>query len=402
VADGNAATLDRRGVTGSASAAARFPCGSPGTTFPMPPERIVSFRPRTILQTAALLVGLAAALWVVWIARHVLTWVLISLFLALALNPGVEWLGQRGVARRGAAAAMVYLLALGAIVLLALVFIPPLVDQVNGLVDAAPGYVNDLTAGRGPLGFLERDYHVVDKVREAVSGNGAARLAGGASTALSLTKGVITFVAGLVTIIFMTFFMLLEGATWMERAYGLMRPESRPRWRSVGSQIYRTISGYVTGNLAISVLAGVSSAIVLAIVGVPYALALGLLVAVLDLIPLAGATLAGIILGIVAFLTSTTAGIVVVAFFVIYQQLENHLLQPLIYGRTVQLSPLTVLIAVLIGAEVAGVLGALMAIPVAGTLQVLIADWQRRPAPSATGEPAEGPKTGQAHEAQAL
>jgi predicted PurR-regulated permease PerM len=121
--------------------------------------------------------------------------------------------------------------------------------------------------------------------------------------------------------------------------------------------------------------------------GVPFPVALGLLVAILDLIPLAGATLAGIVLAAVGFLTSVTAGIVVVAFFVLYQQVENHVLQPLVYGRTVQLSPLVVLIAILIGAEVAGVLGALGAIPIAGTNQILLVDWlrHRRGEPSDNG-----------------
>ena len=109
--------------------------------------------------------------------------------------------------------------------------------------------------------------------------------------------------------------------------------------------------------------------------GVPFALALGLVVAVLDLIPLAGATLAGLLLATVGFLTSLTAGIVLLVFFILYQQVENHVLQPLVYGRTVQLSPLVVLIAILIGTEVAGILGALGAIPVAGTLQILLQDW---------------------------
>ena len=108
--------------------------------------------------------------------------------------------------------------------------------------------------------------------------------------------------------------------------------------------------------------------------GVPFAIALGLIVAILDLIPLAGATLAAIIVGAVAFLHSIPAGIVVIVFFIVYQQLENHVLQPVIYGRTVQLSPLAVLIAVLIGAEIAGILGALGAIPVAGAIQVILVD----------------------------
>jgi predicted PurR-regulated permease PerM len=111
---------------------------------------------------------------------------------------------------------------------------------------------------------------------------------------------------------------------------------------------------------------------------VPFAVALGLIVGILDLIPLAGATIAGIIVGTVAFLHSITAGIIVVVFFIVYQQIENHVLQPIVYGRTVQLSPLAVLISVLVGAELAGVLGALAAIPVAGSLQVVVVDWLRR------------------------
>ena len=121
---------------------------------------------------------------------------------------------------------------------------------------------------------------------------------------------MITAVVAVVTIVFMTFFMLLEGPTWIERVFGLVRAEARPRWRAVGRDIYRTVGGYVTGNLLISLIAGVSTAIVLLIMGVPYWVALGLIVAILDLIPLAGATIAGIIIAIVAFLHSIPAGIV--------------------------------------------------------------------------------------------
>jgi len=188
-----------------------------------------------------------------------------------------------------------------------------------------------------------------------------------------------------VTIVFMTFFMLLEGPMWIDRFFGLMRPQTQKRWRSVGHDIYRTVGGYVTGNLLISLIAGVSTAIVLLIMGVPYWVALGLIVGILDLIPLAGATIAGIIISAVAFLHSIPAGIVVVVFFVVYQQIENHLLQPVVYGRTVQLSPLAVLISVLIGAELAGVLGALAAIPVAGTLQVILVDFLRSRRAATTG-----------------
>jgi predicted PurR-regulated permease PerM len=161
----------------------------------------------------------------------------------------------------------------------------------------------------------------------------------------------------------------------MERFYGLLAPESQPRWRAVGHGIYRQVGGYVTGNLAISVIAGLLATFVLLLLGVPFAVALGLLVGLLDLIPLVGATFAAVIVVGVGFLHSVLAGIVLIVFFVVYQQVENHILQPLVYNRTVALSPLAVLISILIGAELAGVLGALAAIPVAGAIQVVILDF---------------------------
>jgi predicted PurR-regulated permease PerM len=343
----------------------------------MSAERVVSFRPRTVLIVAGMLLGIAIALWVVWIARRVVVWTLVSLFLALALNPAVDALQRRGIGRRGIAVTVVYVVVVLIIAGLGALIVPTLVQQVNDLVDAAPGYVNDLTAGRGPLGFLETKYHVVERVTEAVRGNGSGRLAGGASAALDVARSVVTFVVAVVTITFMTFFMLLEGPAWLERLLGLLPERSRPRWQAVGRDVYRTVGGYVTGNLLISLIAGVATTVVLLALGVPFALALGLLVAILDLIPLAGATLAAIIVTLVALTESVTVALVVLAFFVVYQQIENHLLQPLVYGRTVQLSPLAILIAVLVGAEVAGVIGALCAIPVAGTIQILIVDWQR-------------------------
>jgi predicted PurR-regulated permease PerM len=256
-------------------------------------------------------------------------------------------------------------------------FIPTLIDNVNKFVDALPGYVDDLTKGRGRLGFLETKYHVVEKVREQVENGGAKRLLGLSGTAVAITRGVVNIVVGTITIAFLTFFMLLEGPAWVDRFYALLPTESQPRWRKVGHDIYRQIGGYVTGNLVISVIAGGLTTVVLLILGVPYAVALGLVVGILDLIPLAGATIAAIIIATVAFIHSIVAGIVVVVFFVLYQQLENHVLQPVVYNRTVALSPLAILVAVLVGAEVAGILGALAAIPVAGAIQVIVADYLR-------------------------
>jgi len=338
------------------------------------PERTVDLRPRTVLRVLLLVIAVALVLEVIWIARHVLSWVVISLFLALALDPLVGWIERRGRLRRGPAIGVAYLLVLIVVVAVGWTFVPKLVDEVNGFVQALPNYVHDLTHGRGRLGFLERRYQIVEKVRAQVRSGGASKVLGLSGAAVSITKSVISVVAATITIVFLTFFMLLEGRGWVERFFSLLPESSRPRWRRVGHDVYRTVGGYVTGNILISLIAGASITIVLLVMGVPYAVALGLLVAVLDLIPLAGATVAGIIVALVAFLHSVPAGIVVVVFVVAYQQIENHFLQPVIYGRTVQLSPLAVLVSVLVGAELAGILGALAAIPVAGSLQVVIRD----------------------------
>ena len=339
-------------------------------------ERIVRIRPTTVLAVLGLTFGFLLLLYITWISRQVLTWVIVAIFLTLALNPAVEAFERRGL-RRGIATALTSLLALGVMIAFGSLFIPTLVNEATGFADELPEYVNDVSEGRGPLGELVERYEIDERVRDAVQGGDVSSVLGLSDTALAVTQGVITFIVAVVTIAFMTFFMLLEGPRWMERFYGLLPESSRETWREIGRDIYKTVGGYVSGNLLISVIAGVSSTIVLLILDVPYAVALGLLVAILDLIPLAGATLAAIIVTTVAFLTSIPAGIIVLAFMIVYQQVENHLLQPLVYSRTVQLSPLAILIAVLIGAKIAGILGALAAIPVAGTIQVLLLAWLR-------------------------
>jgi len=340
-------------------------------------ERLVRFRPRTVLAVLGIVLAVVLLLQVLWLARHVLVWVFVAIFLALALNPAVDWLQRHGVRRRLLATTIAFLGALAVIVAIGATFIPTLVNEVNDFIDALPGYVEDVTEGRGRLGFLETEYQIVEKVQSAIDKGGASRLLGFSGTALAVTKGIVTIVIATITIAFLTFFMLLEGPAWMGRFFSLLPERSQPRWRAVGRDIYRTVGGYVAGNLLISLIAGVASTIVLLVMGVPYAIALGLLVALLDLIPLAGAAIATILLSLIAFLHSVPAGIVVLVFFLVYQQIENHFLFPVVYSRTVQLSPLAVLIAVLIGAELAGILGALAAIPVAGTIQVVLLDWLR-------------------------
>ncbi|HET9674913.1 MAG TPA: AI-2E family transporter [Gaiellaceae bacterium] len=344
----------------------------------MVPERIVRFRARTILAVLGIVLAVAALLKLLWIAHQVLTWVVIAVFFALALDPLVNLIMRLGIRRRGMAIGVTYLLIAIVVVALGATFIPTLVGEINDFIDAVPEYVQDLTEGRGRLGFLETDYHIVERVRDAASSTDISRILGVSGTAVAVTKGVITAIVATITIVVMTFFMLLEGPKWIERFLDELPEESRPRWRMIGRDVYATVGGFVAGAVTIALVAGITTAIVLSILGVSYAFALALLVSFFDLIPLAGATIAAVVVTTVAVLDAGwTIGLIVLGWFVVYQQLENHVLYPLVYSRTVALSPLVILIAVLIGASVAGVIGALGAIPIAGTIQVLVREWLR-------------------------
>lgn len=337
-----------------------------------PEVRVVAVRPRTVFLVLgiAVLVGLALAL--VYLAWRPLTWIIVAMLLAAALNPAVEAIERRGLARPWAAT-VVFVIALAVVTGIGFLIIPPLVSQVTDFVNAVPDFIDDLTAGRGPLGWLQDEYQIVDRIRAAIEEQGVGGILGLGGPVLDVVRSVVTAVVGVITIIFLTYFMLLEGPRTIAGILGLLPETARPRYERVGRDIYRAISGYVTGNLLISLVAGVLSTIVLFAVGSEFAVALGLLVAVLDLIPLAGATLAAIAVSTVIFIeTDWLRCVIVVVFFIAYQQFENHVLQPLVYGRTVQLSPLAVLCAVLIGAQLAGILGALLAIPIAGSVIAVV------------------------------
>ena len=333
-----------------------------------PEARVVTVRPRTVLGVLGIAVLVVLALLLVLLAWRVLTWIFIAALLAAALNPAVEWLERRKLSRPVAATG-VFAVALLLLSGIGFLVIPPVVTQVTDFVNAVPAFVDDLTAGRGPFGWLQDRYQIVDRIEAAIEKQGVGGILGLGGPALDIVRSVVTAVVGVITVVFLTYFMLLEGPRAVSNLLGFLPAATRPRFERVGADIYRTISGYVTGNLLISLVAGILATIVLYAVGSEFAIALGLLVAILDLIPLAGATIAAIVVTTVVFIeTDWLRALIVLGLFIAYQQFENHVLQPLVYGRTVQLSPLIVLCAVLVGAQLAGVLGALLAIPVAGSL----------------------------------
>ncbi len=332
---------------------------------------VVVFHPRSVLTALGVLVAVVAAIEFMLLAQAGLTLVMVALFLALALNPAVEFLQRRGL-RRGMAVGAVYVVSLAVFALLGLVFIPPLVDQITKLGNGLPNLVDDLTKGHGPLGFLERKYHVVERVRTATQGQSAGGLLGQAGSALTAVKGIATTVIGSIVIAFLTFFMLLEGPEWRRRCTELIPEAHRGPVERIGAGVYRAVGGFVTGNLVASLLAGVFATLIMLITGVPYAVPLGLFVAIIELVPYVGPLVATVIVTAVALTVGVTSALITLGLLLAYHAIEGHTLRPFLYGRAVKLSPLAVLIAILLGTEIAGILGALIAIPVAGSIQVII------------------------------
>jgi predicted PurR-regulated permease PerM len=338
---------------------------------------------RTVARYTLVVIGLVLAtllvLGLAYETRQVLTWIVIAAFFAVALHPAVSWLERKALwCKRWLATLIVYVVAFLFVGGLIAVFVVPLVKEGTQLADQMPQLVNDIRAGRGPIGSLAERFHVLNYIQSHSTQIRGYITQLGAPT-LAALRGAATGVAGVLTIFVLSYLMVLEAPKVIDGFLALFSPRRAERVRRVSHDCAKTVTGYITGNLLISVICGLLSYLVLLLCGVPFAGLIALFVGLADLIPLVGATLGAVAGVIAAFTHSVTAGIIVVIFFVVYQQLENHLLQPLIFARTVQLNPLAVLLAILIGVELAGILGALLAIPVAGIIQIIARDiWDTR------------------------
>jgi len=339
--------------------------------LPEMPARLVVLSPRSLAGAGLAALAVIGVTGFGYLARDAFAWILVALILALALRPAVVGLERHGLSR-GSASALVFVLAAAGLALTVALVLPPLVDEVTALVRSLPALVDDLANGRGKLGFLESDYQLVERVRSAVGEREPGDLLGSGAPALGLVRTALETAGGLVAVAFVTLFMLRDGPSWMSTARSAVPASGQPSWDRVTEGIARAVGGYVTGNLLLSVIAGFYATVVLLALGVPYAVPLGLIVAVLDLVPAVGATGAAILACLVALASDgILTALIVLAALVVYQQIENHALQPLVYGRTVELSPLAVSLALLIGAEMGGILGILVAVPIAGSLKVL-------------------------------
>jgi predicted PurR-regulated permease PerM len=331
-----------------------------------------SLSTRAIARVFFTLAALAALLYVLYLVRSTLLLVFIAAFLAVALGPAVDAFNRRGVPR-GLSVLLVYVLIGLAIVGVGLLVVPPVVTQVKALSEDIPNYVTDLRTNETFRRYDDR-YDISQKLT-AQARTLPSRLGDAAGALQAVTVGVFGAIVKLVTVLTMTFFMLLDGRRIVDFLMRSRGEAKEARYREVFEDIYRSTAGYVAGNLLISIIAGTSAYVTMLVLGVPFAVPLAVLFAFLDLIPLVGATIGGVTIALVtAFNDFPTDTIIWLIVFILYQQVENNVLQPVVYRRTVNVAPLLVIVAILIGSSLLGVLGALVAIPVAAAIQIVVKD----------------------------
>ena len=335
---------------------------------------------RTILATIALLLATALLLYIVVETRQILTWCVVGAFFAVALAPLVGLVERKvfGGKRRSLATLLVFLVAFLLLAAVVTAFAVPLTQEGTKVAGQLPTIIDDARNGRGPIGDLLERTNALQWVQD--NQDKISNFASGLTTpAKGVLGGIASGVTGLVTIIVLAYLMVLEGPKIVDGFTNLFAPATGTRIRRVAADCAKSVTGYLSGNLLISVVCGVLTFVMLEIVHVPFAGLIALFVGIVDLVPLVGATIGGVVAVAAGFIHSVPAGIAVLVFFLVYQQLENHLLQPLVFARTVKVNPLTVIIAILVAVELAGILGALLAIPAASIIQVVLRDiWDHR------------------------
>ena len=340
---------------------------------------------RNVLRVVLVVVAVVLTLWLMYLLRRPLTWIFIAGFLAIAVSGPVNVLSRR--MRRGFAVAIVYLMLILTPFALIALLVPPIVTQANNLVQNLPEYADEVTRfvnENDRLRQLQDDYDITGRIEEA-AGELPSRLGDAAGVLGDIGVGLVNSIFAAVTIIVLSIFMLSSGRRFMDAWIREYQPDREEWWNRLFERIGNAIGNYVAGALLQATIAGFTSWIMLLILGVDFALPLAVIVFLLDLIPLVGATLGAIVVGIVTLFSDFPVDTIIWAVFaIVYQQVENNIIQPRIQARAVQLDPLIVLVSVLFGSALAGVLGALLAIPVAAALQITYREYraQKRQAPS--------------------
>jgi predicted PurR-regulated permease PerM len=331
---------------------------------------------RTIVRTVLVVVCVALILYLLFLLRKPISWLLISIFLAVALSPLVN--GAARHMKRGLAIAVVYIGLLLIPILLIALIVPPLITEANNFAENVPQYADDVTEfvqENERLRNLNEDYDITGKLEEEAA-KLPERLGGAAGTLRDIGFGIVSSLFALLTILVMTAFLLGSGHRWVQSIIASRPPAQRDRLRRSLENMAGAVSGYVAGALTIAVIAGVATYIVLTILGVPFSGPLAVLAGLMSLIPMIGATIAAVLIGVVTlFEDFPTTTIIWAVWAIVYQQLENNLIQPQIQKRTVNVHPFITIVAVLFGGTLLGVMGAIIAIPIAASIQILLREY---------------------------
>jgi predicted PurR-regulated permease PerM len=332
---------------------------------------------RLVLRVVGILLLVAAALMLLWQLRGPLSWIVLALFVAVAMSRPVNRLNR--YMPRGAAIALSYLMLVLVPIGIAASIIPSIVNGANDLADKAPGYVTDLqdsVAKNKKLHKLDRQYGITEKLEDEAA-KLPAKLGDAAGVLKDVGVGVVNSIFAALTIIVLSIFMVSGGQGWVQAMLRSI-PDERRRVRveRALATSANAVGNYVGGVLVQITIAGVSTFIVLTILGVPFAAPLAVLTALFDAVPLVGATLAAIVIGVITlFVDFPGTTIAWVIWAVIYQQIENYLIQPRIQSKAVDVKPFVVLVSVLFGSSLFGIAGALLAIPVAASVQIGIREY---------------------------
>jgi predicted PurR-regulated permease PerM len=331
---------------------------------------------RQIVRTVLTVVCVVISLYLLYLLRKPISWILIASFLAVALSPPVNVLSRH--MRRGFAIAIVYLGLLAVPIMLIALIVPPLITEANDFADKVPSYARDVTKyvkENKRLRKINEDYDITSKL-EKEAGKLPNRLGGAAGTLRDVGFGIVNSLFALITILVLTAFLLGSGRSWVDALVASRPPEQRDRLRRSLDNMAQAVAGYVAGALLIALIAGIATYIVLTILGVPFRGPLALIAGLFSLIPLIGATIAAVLIGLVTvFNDFPTTTIIWTIWAIAYQQFENHVIQPQVQKRTVNVQPFITIVAVLFGATLLGILGALVAIPIAASIQILLREY---------------------------
>ncbi|MCE7936693.1 AI-2E family transporter [Candidatus Saccharibacteria bacterium CPR2] len=330
---------------------------------------------RTIVRIVVIIGSFVVGVWLVHTLKQPLVIIAMSIFLAMALNPPVSYLAKKMPKdSRGLATGVAYTVVLLILATMLYVTIPTIVEQSRNLSQKAPSYVENLSRGNDVVSRTVQRYELQDDIK-AMQSELTQRLGFASNPLIALFERVTSSFVTVLTILVLAFFMLVEGPDWLDRFWTLMPENNRAHRKKLAYKMYRTVTGYVNGQLLIAVLSATTSLVVMSIVGIPFAIPLATIVGLFGLIPLIGATLAAVVVVTVSLFKSLTAAIIMLIFFIIYQQIENNVVQPIVQSKTVDVSPLTVLVAAIIGVSLAGFIGAIVAIPIAASLRILVLDY---------------------------